>query len=532
MIPSSVYEKALHSKAVISLYRELLRDANKLKNVKVNDEIQKQLGSDHNEAYFKNLSFELKSFINEEFRNPRRNTSALGNQIVKGVQFITCLHDFIIDNQQFEPLLTFTNDYKSDLDKKQERRAELLIKKANGEIKETNNKYHMKKPTDPVTIFYKLSTKERSKVLKEEIEKSKFQSNHLLRRYFALQQSQFKIPLPQKLPYTSQLPKAKASELGNASYGSKRSENASDIYKSYDQDYVDAIVIPSLEYDINKFHFFEQFSWKINERGPAKVKIRVTNAGAYGMAYLDLPFRNNKDLTKLANDIKNSIKLNRVKSVWDSPDGRINEERLQRDGSYGIKGSRGFGPEETFHPRFHHEELAISEGEWEFLVYLESLGDKIAESDFNELIKLRDSSIKLWTDDLNVVSKLLESEYQNQKSEKMRIRSTESKVDNERSDYQKQMNLHFEKMTESYLQLLAKLKNNQIHKHSELVNLGDRVSNSYRNKLDHETKAKKVINGIPSIERIGLAKKLPEYLVEAKYTNFMWGQKFYDRFKF
>ena len=56
-------------------------------------------------------------------------------------------------------------------------------------------------------------------------------------------------------------------------------------------------------------------------------------------------------------------------NIWESQT-HLTEENKQKDGSYPIKGSHGFGPEELVYPREYYQELYDAEEMYEILLQI------------------------------------------------------------------------------------------------------------------------------------------------------------------
>lgn len=520
-------KKALHRLAVLSLYRALLRHVKKLPATTPSfsngsKEIETELTRYglNNKLYMKHLSFEIRYSIGIEFR---RRHSDFFQWYVRGVELESSLQQYI--NQEpssFVTLLQLIIDYRAIIHKEQLWRADYLnnkheinmvIEKRSDEIDIRRKKSKSKEPTAPATIFHKLTNREKQRVIKDELNKGKEFEGHLLRRYLRLQQMQNIIPNPLLLSYTPDTIQWKAEDTFKPHFALVGSTKHSAIHLAYDTEYIDAIIKPSLMYDINKHHQLEKLNHIVNERGPYKVRIKTTPSGATAIPYIKMPYPRLEQLKKVALDARYLLVATRVHNIWHSSRDDINKESRKSDGSYIVAGS-GYIPDESMFPRSHYQDLAEAEALWEYV-----MEGKYSQNTYK----------KQWTEFLDITSKKLTLDVQKYHTEYSVLRSKGSSLLKEQQALQQQQNSHYDDLVTIFNNIALALQHDRIHKHSELVNL-NRVTTTYPQMLESYSRTGKTFPGLPEHERIGMGRQLPDYL--QGYHSVHWGQKFYDRFKF
>ncbi|ABN67038.2 predicted protein [Scheffersomyces stipitis CBS 6054] len=549
MIVGSFRYKSSHQTALFSLYRSLVRNIGKLNNIDILQDSEhikgcKDIANElekiklDQKQYFSNLRFELLYSIRNEFQKQKQEPFKLTSQAVADSRFVQQfemgirldqLLDKFVQEKSIIELLTFVLEYRSSQFKKQKWRADYLRRREEidkkihreREVNKKKAKYkpQLKKPVDPLKIYHKLDNRQKRLVIDNERRRSSVHSNHLLRRFLKLKQASGEIPTPQLLPYTSESNGISADSMSNVHHVPKGSTANAAIQTAYDMEYIKAVVIPSLEFDINKKHFLEKISHTVNEKGPSKVQVRTTNAAFTTLSFLQLPYPTIPQLEKIAVDFKKSLFVARLQNIWESSPGKMKDENLLADGSYSVKGSGGFGPDECIYPRHHYQRLAEGEALWEYLM------------NRNDKTPLK-AYVKDWTIALDITSSELASKADEIKKKYNDLRRPNSKLYEEKERKQQQMFTHFDKLSVSYGDLIAKLNEKQVHKHSDIVNLGDKIRKTYDKRLGNHSMTRKTYRGIPNIEGVGMGKALGDYLDEAGLPCFKWGDEFYDHFDF
>lgn len=343
-------------------------------------------------------------------------------------------------------------------------------------------------------------------VIEQKLEKAEDFSSHLLRRYLKEKQRRGEIPIPQLLP---DVKNTITSIPYKGKYTTPHTNKRKLMEAAYDMEYIHSIILPSLEYDINKYHYLDKLRL-IVEKGPYQVKIKTTSAGPISMNYINLPYNRRSKMKNLALDIKKLITTTRIKNVWDSKD-EVKEEKMSQDGSYSIKGI-------TMYPRSYYEKFALAEAAW--------------DSHFTD--KPLRTLQKEWVEHLNITSKELSSEIKALHNQK---RTVLEDLKNESEQLQLQMDKHYDKQVEKYQELVNILKEKNVFKHGELVN-GEKNTLTFNQQLGR-------YNQVGTRERVGLNMNLSDYLRNAtkptqrksksktlRTDNFQIGYRFYDRFKF
>lgn len=533
-----------HRNSIIALYRSLIRHSSRLsilslpqhtsRNSKAIENELVKASLDH-DLYVQHVKAELNYIIREEFRNNHKtHPDKLRERIVEGIDLENILDR--IGQSEFASLELIQKlvNYRQKKHLEQSWKAEYL--KHPEEINKRRNK---SKPTlllkqiasrseqfQPASQrFSSLSQKDKVKRIKTELKACDKNTQKLLRRYLKKLQTNHEIPIPHLLPYTPESSISPIFDAPSLSLTIPGSTRKSSISHAYDQEYIDGIIKPGLEFDINKFHYLEHLQSIVNDKGPFKVQIELTEAGPIAVPYIRLPYPRLKQLQEVALDIKKMMRLVRLKAVWNSSgnDNSITEACFS-DGSYGVRGSKGFGSEERIHSKAYYEKLAQGEGLWEYLIDNVRNNQNIKsniESYTNEWL----NAIDVATDE---VSKELNSYYQKYS----KLKSSRSPLLKEQKILQDQMNLHYNDQVNRYKHILLVIEKNKVFKHSEIVNL-DVVIKLYDEYLVNDSgKLKKSIKGIPSLERIGMGKGLGDYLDAVDYHYFKFGMNFDKKLKF
>lgn len=542
------FRKSLtHKYAVLSLYKSLLRNVNKLALLSIpsmtiddkRNDINKEVAkiSINQRQYLKNVKAELGYIVREEFRSTKKgeigNPNKFRERFIEAIRLQEILEYTRHDSTSWIQLIVKLLNYRSQKHLEQYWRSEYLR-----DPEEINNGKNKEKPTllvkqmesrskkPKITNFKKLSQKEKSNRYKTELIKCNENSQKLLRRYLKELQTSNKIPIPHLLPYTSEKSLLPLTDAVSLSLTIPGSTCRSSIASAYDLDYIDTIIKPSLEHDINKCHYLDHLKSIADEKGPFKVQINITEAGPMSIPYIKLPYKRD-ELQEVGMDIKKLMRLIRLKTVWNSSDNEssITEPQFS-DGSYAVRGSRGFGEEERIHPRHYYEKLAVEEGIWEFL---------ISNQDKNENASL-DSPTKLineWQDALEIATTELNNDVNYYYQKYNALKSSKSPLLQDQKILQQKMNLHYDDQLNRYNHITKLINNHNIIKHSEIVNLSNVVTKKYDKYLvkNDRNPSKKHQKGMPALERIGMGKRLADYLDDVGYHYFKWGMKFDKKLK-
>lgn len=546
MQSASLVQSFAHRYAIITLYRSLIRHTNRLSTLeiaKTNEECSKDFKTELFKAnidrklYVKLLKSELFYIIQVEFRNKDRgkinNPNNLRERIIAGLELQNNLENIKDNETAGLKLIERLVKYRQQKHLEQTWRAEYL--KDPVEIDKSRNKdkptlllkqieSRSKKSQLPLRGFKNLKQKDKENRIKMELIRCEENTQKLLRRYLKKLQTNHEIPIPHLLPYTPESALLPVHESVSTSISIPGSTSKSSIAYAYDQEYIDAIIKPEMEFDINKYHYLENLQSIVNEKGPFKVQIQITEAGPIPVPYIRMPYPRLKQLKEVALDIKKMMRLVRLKTVWNAlEDTNITEPKFA-DGSYSVRGSKGFGEDERLHPKIYYDLLAQGEGLWEYLINASLKND--TSRDVASYINEWSEALEDATDSIN---EELTSYYQKYN----KLKSSKSPLLYEQKILQHQMNVHYNEQLDRYTHILKLIEDNKVFKHSEIVN-SDTVTKSYEEYLieNDSKKTKKSQKGMPSLERIGMGKHLGDYLDDVGYHNFKLGVNFDNKLKF
>lgn len=496
-----IKSKAITKEGLVNLYRSLVRLTSKLdgsilrvpkesKQPLVDEKLKYKLDR---RLYLSQLKFEIRYHARQEFNVEYSKVESLLAAYDRGVEFVN-----LLKHKNLSKFIEKLIEYRTLIFERQQRDF--------GIENDVPKQIVTKERAKPLSLAAKI------RLMRENIQKSNEYSHHLLRRYIKQKQVLGHLPSPQRLPYT---PETNFKVDYNPKLGIPESTKTKAMKLAYSTKYIDAIIKPSIAYDINKFHYLAKLDKTVNIKGPTKVRIGITNAGPIPVPYIKLPYVRKRQMQAIAVDIKKMMTIYRIQAGW--LENTIGTVKSFKDGSFGIQRSQGFGPEEIMYPKSYYENLALGEAIWEYLMESESNPEK--------LIEIVDS----WTRFIDVTSHVLSKKinfYRRKYGKLMNGKILKRQV----SRLQKKQNLHFDKLLRIYASILKDLKDNQVHKHSEFIN---RQKNRTRYS-SHEMygNVDENINGISEIERYGLGMNLGDYLKKHGYESFQFGNRFYDRFKF
>ena len=542
--------KLSHRDSSVSLYRDLLRQSSRLRNLSfpkltpncATHEVQKEFEKAQLDPklYMKHLKFELIYIIREEFRIKRKtiqnNAVRFRNKLIKGIELKECLETLANNRtaEDFSKILGMVLEHRRQVHSQQTRKTQLLMFDQELDCKGGNKPPRVfrgetsrsKKASTVNRNFNRLPQKDKLERIKLEFNQCGFNGQSLLRRYLKKLQCSHKIPIPSLLPYTKSIGNCALPELNSLVYSG--STTTSSIWAAYDMEYLESILKPSLEYDINFHYYLEKLKTVVEKKGPFRAKINVTQAGIVPIPYIETPFPRLDVMKEIALDIKKLMRLIKVLSVWHSlPYDTTITERHNRDGSFSVKWSKGFGTDERMYPRYRYEQLARDEFLWELL--LEAYEKHLFKG--LEIEKLEENP---WLEYVESTSHQLQSAVNSYYQKYNQMRRRNSKLFTDQKDLQHQMNVHFDDLLMSYNNLARHLKGLGICKHSEIVNSSDLVNKTYFSYLSDNDKIipRKKRQGMPLIERLGMGKKLGDYLDEYGFHSYKWGMKFDKKLNF
>ncbi|KAI5956792.1 hypothetical protein KGF54_000409 [Candida jiufengensis] len=484
-----------YQRSICQLYKELLQKSIQLK---------KQSTLPKNNI----ISLELKVGLYVNFTKRYTNPYLITQALLKGIRLNELLEESI-STKNWQPLQDFIELEHEEYWKWQQRRTSYLQN-----IEELKDK-----TIDNLRGTAKSLASSKRKSRKEEIspptnelefnqytakgfEKAKSHGQSLILRYLNRLQYDGKIPNPHLLPYTEE-----TLVTSGDNYDQKHIIKGSTqkiINEAFDKEYIESIIIPGLEYEINNFEI-EKLTKIINEKGPYQAVAKQTNAGIVSMPFIQTPFHDAKYRKKLAHLIRQQIKWFRIRKCWETTE-NLNEENLHPDGSYSIKGCRGFGDDELMKTRKYYEKLA--EGEEIFELFCEIEKRRSKGEDTSEEIDLSEFD---WCSELDIVSVYIES-----KLIDILKKSKEIDLSKHQTKLQDQFDKEYISKIKRFDELLNQLKRDNVFKHSEIVSPPN--TESLKNNLPP-------LNKFPIEERFGRGKKLGDYLKANKFKSFEFGNE-------
>lgn len=362
--------------------------------------------------------------------------------------------------------------------------------------------------------FTSTKPNERYKEYKKQLKRSDRNGILNLVQYIKILQSRGHLPNPYKLPYVSD--RFTRQSLYNPASFLPGSGRKALLYDAYDMDYVKAVLGSELEHLINKNHFLDNYDHQFNEKGPWKVKVKTTNAGTMIARYIRLPFFQ-KEMKDLALDIKKLTRLSKLRKVWIAKSAADVRER-KVDQGYAVKGSKGYSDFEVMCTRDYYEKLADAEADWEqLMLYIESPSpSKFWDADSQQLHKSWSEALDITSDYFDDELVKLERKYADKKH-----------LFRKRAVLQDLMTDHFVKRSQDYKKLTEALQKDGVFMHSELVNFNNPVTSGYDQALGQG----KNDTGLPLHERLGMGKKLADYLEQYKFKKYRMGYDFARRLK-
>lgn len=532
----SLLQSSIHQSLVRSLYRSLLRNSAKLARIHgpqnlhhPNPQVLRQCQRYelNPKLYLEHLAGELKYEVGIQVRMPFETNAYTGNvlhqRLQLGVEMDEALENVILkrDNDSLAHLIQLVVSFRSEIHKKQAWREQYLTH--SDTINEVRNR---KKPALFVKRLETRSLRKNQK-LKESrrLELPRHQSisraNELLvlQRYLKSLQTDNLIPNPYLLPYTDKCYHSTSSETYPEQKLVPGATKMSSIQSAYDMEYVESIIKPSFEYDINSTHFVQSLDEIVNNKGPYPVTLSMNNSGTFLVPLLRRHNTNAMELRRIALDIKNLTRLTSLLGAWNSGPNQKSIEfgPINRDGSITVKGSQGFGHDERVFPKYYYEDLCLQEAKWEYL--MGSVSGKDSKMKLKEYVAE-------WMEPLDSTTPWIKRRLTNLQNRYL----VNAKMFERQRLLQGKQNAHYDKQVARYRTLMKSLGANNVFKHSDLVN-ADRQKRSLKQQWVAGTKNPKIPTGGPVLERRGMGKTLGDYLEEIGYHNFKWGKRFVSRFK-
>lgn len=481
-----------HRVSVLQLYRELLRKTNKLH--------QNQLPSSINQ-------YELQFSIKESFHKRYGSTHDITIQLLKGIRL-----NEILELNQWNDLEELIKEERRLFFEYQKRRASYLKNKVNIHEKQINNlrgkaksqilslkkgKLKYQKPD--------LSTANgKSQFLKDGLKESKFHGSLILQRFIHELQLLNKLPESKLLPYTPERIFTTGDNLDSRHIVGGVTNHA---LSHYDQDILQSIIIPGLEYEINK-NYLDELRTILQEKGPYEAVIKETNSGIVPLPYIMQPTKHKIGREELAVLVKRQTFCLRMMKIWEA-DKELPEENMQRDGSYIIKRSKGWGDQELVYPRQYYQKYCDGEELFEVLLQIEINKNKKVKTpiDFDKYY---------WGESLDISSQYLRQEYNKT------IKESQIDLLPLQQELQKKYNAEYDKKVEKYNTLSMNLIKHNVFKHSEIVSPVN--CNTIYNGLE-----KRSIDKFPVKDKVGKGKSLSDLITEVGLKSYEFGNKFTKR---
>lgn len=517
-----------HQSLVRSLYRDLLRSVTKLAQVNGPKSLhhmdpqvlrQCQRYEIDPKLYINHLVGELRYEIAVQMRLPFEinayTGSILRKRLLLGAEINEAIERAVVEDPKYlVDIIKIMVDFRAENSRKQEWRLQFLSN--SDDINEVRNR---KKLIIKKVIANKKLKQVTRKFSSEEWKKISAQNETLvLQRYLKHLQTRNLIPNPFLLPYTDKCYRSSSSERYPPTEVVPGSVKNAVIRSAYDLDYIESIVKPSFEYDVNKIHYLGQLDEIVNEKGPFRVTISMNNSGSFLIPLLRKKKKDPEELRRIALDIKRLTRLSNLLGAWNSPAGSKSIEYgpINRDGSITVKGSRGFDYDERMFPKHYYEEFCYQEARWEFLMD-NAIGK--TKSSFGDYLGL-------WMEPLEMVAPWLIASF---KQLRLKYRVDANTLEQQQI-FQSQHNAHYDTQVTRYKAIVENLTENNVFKHSDIVN-ADRQHKTVEDQWVAPSKNPKVPTGAPLLERRGMGKTLGDYLENVGYHNFKWGKKFVSRFK-
>ena len=481
-----------HKVAVLQLYRELLRKTNKLQ--------QAQLPPLVNQ-------YELQFSIKESFQKRYGSTYDITKQLLKGIRL-----NEILELNQRDDLIDFIKEEREEIFDAQKRRASYLQRKEQIHDKQTNNlrgraksqMLSLKKGKLRYQIPDLSSAHGQSQFINDGFKESKFNGCTVLQKFIHQLQLLNKLPDPKLLPYTPEIILISGDNLDSRHIVGSVTNHA---LSYYDQDILQSIIIPGLEYEINN-NYLDDLKYALEEKGPYEAALRQTNSGIIPMPYVMQLTKHKVGRKELAMLIKKQTFCVRMMKIWET-DNELPEENMQKDGSYIIKGSKGWGGEELMYPRNYYQRYCDGEELFEVLLQIEINWSKKNKTpiDFEQFY---------WGESLDISSKYLRDEYNNV------IKESQIDLAPLQQELQKKYDAGYENKVRKYDTLMMNLSNHNVFKHSDII--APINTNTIYSGLN-----KRLIDTFPVGDRVGKGKTLGDFIKDVGLRSYEYGNKFTKR---
>lgn len=485
-----------YQRSICQLYKELLRKSYKLRKLSIDNASV--------------LSEELKVGMYEAFTKQYTNTYQMAQALMKGLTVIDALDD-AMENGNHKNLLQCAHQHRKEYIEWSQRRSSFLKNRKELEEKRIDTLRGRESKLAMSRKRSKVKLKESDLLIDQDVDDfiakglkiASKNGQSLILRYLNQLQYAGKISNPHLLPYTPETLQTNGDQYD--SHHVIKGLTQKIIDQSFDKEYIESIIIPSLVFDLNDMKM-DEIATIVNEKGPYQATAKENKSGTVPLPYLLSPFKHKPGRKKLAYLIRQQVLWSRIKKIWETTH-ELEEENMSRDGSYPVSGSRGFGAEELMKPRQYYEKLCECEELFELFCEIEQR--KLDGRDLNEVIDLDQFN---WTEHLDIVSNEIATKYDTVLQE--------SKLD--LSELQKSLQQRFdegyEDKVERFTNLLHQLKAFNVFKHSEIVTPAN--STVLRNDLQSVS-----LDKFPTEERVGRGKTLGEFLKSHDFPYFEFGNE-------
>ncbi|CAK9440184.1 uncharacterized protein LODBEIA_P42840 [Lodderomyces beijingensis] len=493
---SQLKSNPAHKRAICDLYRVILRKAVRLR--KCGDERGKT------------LYWELKIGAYEAFTKNYHTTFGIAQGVQRGIHLVEHL-DAALDTGNWAPLTRWVQDYHDSLWQWQKRRVQFLHNKKEINDRSINLKRgkayslaHLKRQKigQPLTESPKLSTLD---LLKSKRHQASKNGQMLLLRYINRLIVDGKIPNPQLLPYTSDNLRASGDSYHSSHVVA--ASNQDSVNEAFDQDMVEALLVPDMEFEINDM-YMNQLQRVVNEHGPYQAVAKVTQAGVRGVPYLMSPFKYAIGRKEVSQRIKEQVLCSRILNIWNSTE-PVAEENMDKSGMYGVKGSKGFGDDELIRPRSFYQRYGEDEEMYEW--FLER-ATKQREATTATAAEEEDMGSAIdWTSELAAVTQMIGDKLADACGRPL---SFDLQLEQER--LQKSCDEMYCARAERYHALISDLKKYKVLKHSEIVSPPNSA-------VPVEAKLKMPQRYYSAEDRAGRGMKLGDFMKSHKLRSFQFG---------
>lgn len=501
-----------HKRAVLSLYRDLLRKSHRLRKVDPSSSTTLSILSSKDLSI---IAMELQVGAYESFRQLYYSTYCITKALLKGIQLSDLLENVLV-GKKVNDLRDWIKEYHSDIWAWQKRRAEYLknekeielekIRQVRGKGASMMNSRIRKRYPFPDTT--NMSANE---VVKVKQEYASRYTEEFLRIVINRLQCDGKLPNPHLLPYTPEtlLADGDAYDSRHVIRGTKPEV----IDQAYDREYLETIIMPSLEFEMNDM-ILNKLNYVVNEKGPPHAVVSEVSSGRSKTPYIRTPLAHQVGRKHLAWLIKEQILRHRLKLIWGASPGPLTSENLQKDGSFPVKGSGGFSDEEYIKPKYFYQSLGEQEEMYELFLECE----KQYNNEMDTTTRYTESKLQLdlaqfdWTSILNEVTHILNADCSKiTKESNMDMRALHDKV-------QKECYKVYDDYANRYKNILNDVKQLAIFKHCELVTPKVEPTSQEESLVQPFTKF--------SLEdRVGRGVTLGDVLKKNGHSYFTWGHQ-------